>query len=182
MRKVLALIMAIIMVLSSSVVMAESLEAAENLFSVEITIPIDFIDEENTKVAFDKLVEEGRCKSVTANEDGSITVVMSKKQHEELLEELKISIDAALVELIETNGDTTIVSIEANEDYTEFKAILSSDTVGLIESFSVLALYMYGGMYNVYAGINIDNISVAFINQATNEVIETFNLADMADQ
>lgn len=46
------------------------------------------------------------------------------------------------------------------------------------ESFSTMAFYMYGEMYNVFSGENISNISVTFINADTGQVIETANSAD----
>ena len=179
MRKVLAAVMAIVMVLSSSLVMAETIEVEENLLSVEITIPAEYFGEEDAQERCDEYVEEGKCKDATVNEDGSVTIVMSKKQHEEMLVETKAAVDEALVQMVETTEDASFVSIEANEDCTEFKVILSSDTVGFMESFSAYVLYMYGGIYAAYAGTDVENIAVVFINQATNEVIETYNSADM---
>lgn len=178
MRKVFAAIMAIVMVLTGSIGMAMGVEVEENLFSVEITIPADLI-EDMTQEKLDTIVAETGIKSGTFNEDGSITYVMSKKQHEEILAETKASIDAVLVEMIETNEEAAFVSIEANDDYTEFKVVLSTDIVGLVERFSALGFYIYGFLYNAFAGTNVENIAVVYINQATGEVIETLNWTDM---
>lgn len=49
----------------------------------------------------------------------------------------------------------------------------------MAESFSVIAFYMYGGIYNVLNGEEIDNISVTFINADSGEVISVSNSSDM---
>lgn len=179
MRRLFAAILSIIIALSGTYAIAENIEVEENLFSVEITIPADFAGEDNSQESWDTTVAEGKCKSATVNEDGSVTIVMSKKQHNDMLEDLKLQIDAGLVEMVETSEGAAFVSIEANEDCTEFKAILSTDYVGMVETLSTFALFLYGGMYNAFAGTTVENVTVTFINQATGEVIETYNSAEM---
>ena len=51
----------------------------------------------------------------------------------------------------------------------------------MAESFSVLGFYMYGGMYNIFNGTAVDNVSVKFINADTGEVISTTNSKDMGE-
>ena len=41
------------------------------------------------------------------------------------------------------------------------------------ESFSVMALYMYGGMYAIFNGEDAENIHVDFVNADTGEVISS---------
>ena len=38
-----------------------------------------------------------------------------------------------------------------------------------------MAFYMYGGMYNSFNGTEIDNVHVDFINEASGEVIDSFD-------
>ncbi|MER2027079.1 MAG: hypothetical protein ABS874_07575 [Lachnospiraceae bacterium] len=49
------------------------------------------------------------------------------------------------------------------------------------ESFSVLSFYIYGGMYNSFNGTPADNIHVDFINEASGEVIDSFDSENMGD-
>ena len=66
------------------------------------------------------------------------------------------------------------------QDYTPFKVTVNTEELGLMESMSVLGLYTYAGMYHIFNGTEVDNISVQFINETTGEVIEEADSADMA--
>ena len=41
------------------------------------------------------------------------------------------------------------------------------------ESFSTMAFYMYGGMYNIFNGTEVDNIHVDFVNADSGEIISS---------
>ena len=45
----------------------------------------------------------------------------------------------------------------------------------------LLAFYMYGGMYNVFNGTEVENIAVDFINEATGQIINSANSRDMGE-
>lgn len=190
MKKLLALLLALAMAFSVTACGGETseteessdnstVEVDENLLSVEVTVPVDFVEEGTTQESLDSLVAEKGFKSATLNDDGSVTYVMTKGQHKELMEGIKTSIDESIADMISSGDYPTIVEIEANDDYTAFDVTLSTDTLGLTESLSALVLYMCGGMYNAFNGTTVDNISVSFINQATGEVIQTANSSDM---
>ena len=49
----------------------------------------------------------------------------------------------------------------------------------MVESFSVIGFYMYGGLYNVFSGEEVDNISVTFINANTGDIINIANSSDL---
>lgn len=158
-----------------------AVEVDKNLFSVELTIPSEYVDEGITQESLDATVDEKGFKSATLNDDGSITYIMTKAQHSEMIAEMKENIDQSLDDMIESDDYPSIVDIRTNANYTDFEVILSTDTVTLTESIAVLGFYMYGGLYNIYNGTKADNISVAFINQATGQVIQTANSADMGN-
>ena len=68
-----------------------------------------------------------------------------------------------------------------DSDFTKFKVTTTSSELNLAESFSVLAFYMYGGMYNVFNGTEVENIAVDFINEATGQIINSANSRDMGE-
>lgn len=147
---------------------------------VEIICPADFVDEGTTQESLDAAVSSAKYKSATLNEDGSVTYVLSKSAHKELMEMTRAEFKNAFDEIIadETNS---IVAISVNDDYTEFKIELSTESVGFYETFAVLIFYMYGGLYNVWNGTPAENICVNYISQATGEVIETYNSIDIEE-
>ena len=150
----------------------------KGLFNVTITVPKDFIGD-TTQEDIDKSVKEKGYKSGTLNDDGSVTYVMNKEQHNELMKGIKESIDNSLAEMIGSENTPNITDVKANDDYTSFTVTTKSTELGLAESFSVMAFYTYGGMYAIFNGETVDNIHVDFVNADSGEVISSANSSDM---
>lgn len=154
-----------------------SIEVDEGLFNVELTIPADFIGDQ-TQEDLDKISEEQGYKSITLNEDGSATYVMTKKQHEVLLDAYRNQINDTIGEMVGSDTYPNITKIEANDNFTEFTITTKSTELDVAESFSVINFYMYGGMYSIFSGEEVDNIAVTFVNADTGEIISTANSND----
>ena len=154
------------------------IEVDEGIFNVELTVPSDFV-EAQTQEELDKLSKERGFKSITLNEDGSATYVMSKKQHQELLSEYRELINSSLNEMIGSEDYPNFTNIETNDNYTEFTITTKNTELDMVESFSVIGFYMYVGLYNVFSGEEVDNISVTFINANTGDIINIANSSDL---
>ena len=131
------------------------------------------------------IVELGRKKLASGNIGmqislGCFTYKMTKGQHKEVMEGIKQSIEEALDEMI-ASEDYSFTKIEPNADFTKFKVTTTSSELNLAESISVLAFYMYGGMYNIFNGTEVENIAVDFINEATGQIINSANSRDMGE-
>lgn len=147
------------------------------LFNVELNIPADIIGE-TTQEKLDETAKEKGYKSITLNPDGSATYVMTKTQHKEMMDELAVSMDESLQEMIGSEDYPNFTKIEHNEDFTEFTITTASTELDIKESFSVLMFYMQGGMYNIFNGTPVDNVSVTFVNAETGAVISQSSSAD----
>ena len=156
----------------------QSIEVDENLLTVEVTIPSDFIGE-TTQEDIDQNVKEKGFISGVLNADGSVTYKMTKKQHKELVAQIKESIDTQLSDMIGSEDYPNIVNIKANDDYTSFTITTKSTELGLMESMSTLMFYMCGGMYAAFSGDKVDNIHVDFINEDSGEVIQSADSKNM---
>lgn len=156
------------------------IDVDKGLFNVTITVPKDLIGE-ITQAELDATVGEKGYKSATLNADGSVTYVMTKAQHKDAMDELKKSINESLAELVGSESTPNITSIEANDNYTVFTITTKNTSPDLIESFSALAMYMYGGLYAVYNGDTVDNIHVDFVNADSGEIISSADSRDMAE-
>lgn len=156
----------------------EKVDVEKGLFNVELTIPANFVGAQ-TQEELNKMCEEKGYNSITLNDDGSATYVLTKQQHKEMMEELKNTINSSMSEMVDSEDYPNYTNVTANEDFTEFEITTKSSELAMAETFSVLAFYMYGGMYNVFNGTDIDNITVKFINADTGEVISTTNSKDM---
>ena len=155
------------------------LEVDRGLFNVTITIPAEFLDEGKTQEDYDALVAENRYKSATLNDDGSLTYVMTRAQHEEMMSEVRANLEESLTEMCNNEDYPSFVAIDTNTDYTEFTVTTTSEELGLMEGISVLGFYLIGGMYNAFNGTPADNIHVVFVNEASGAVISESNSADL---
>lgn len=155
-----------------------SIEVDKDLFDVSIVFPQDYVGDK-TQADLDQECKDFGYKSITLNEDGSATYVMSKAQHKELLEETRVSINASLTELVGSEDYPNFTAIETNDNFTEFTITTKSTELDFSESFSILMYYMYGGMYAIFSGEEVDNISVTFINADTGNIISESNSSDM---
>lgn len=154
-------------------------EVEKGLFDVTLTIPADFFDGGTTQDDLDQEAKDNGYQSATLNDDGSVTYVMTKAQHQEMMQGIKDTIDSSLSEIAASEDYPGIVKVEANSDYTQYKVYLSTEEVGLSESMAVLSFYIFGGMYHVFNGTESGNINVQYISDATGEVIQEANSNDM---
>lgn len=145
-------------------------EVESGLFNVELTIPADYIGE-STQEELTATAEEEGYKSIKLNEDGSATYTMTKAQHKEMLNEMKKDMDKSLEEMINSEENPNIISIEVNDNYTEYKIITTNEEIGISETFLTYTLQLYGAMYGVFSGENETDINVIYINEASGEII-----------
>jgi hypothetical protein len=150
----------------------------KGLFNVELTIPAQFVGEQ-TQEELNELSKEMGYKSITLNDDGSAKYILTKQQHKDMMAELNTNINTSLSEMIGSEDYPNYTDITANENFTEFVITTKSTELSMTENFSALGLYMYGGMYNIFNGTPVDNVSVKFINTDTGAEITTMNSKNM---
>lgn len=155
------------------------IDVAQNLLDVTITIPADFVGDA-TQEDLDQHADGEGYKSITLNEDGSATWVMTKTQHKEMMDEISESIDQSLAEMIGSEEYPSISSIEANDDFTDFTVTITGDSLDMSESLCVFSLSMQSGLYHLFNGTsdNVDNVHVSFVNADTGELIEDWNSSE----
>ena len=157
----------------------DDVEVEKELFDVHLTIPAEFIGQLNTDELKQKAAEEGF--EITINEDGSASYTMTKSQHKTLMGEMSETFHSALSEMIGSENYPNITNVTANENFTSFTVTTTSPEVDMNESFSVMAFYMYGGMYGIFNGETPDNIHVDFVNADSGEIIHSADSSDAAD-
>ena len=109
----------------------ESIEVDENLLTMEVTIPAEYMGE-TTQEELDAEKVDG-VKSITLNEDGSATYVMTKGKHKEMMKDIAEQIDTGCNDLIGSEDYPNFTSIEANDDYTSFTITTNSTELDLNE-------------------------------------------------
>ncbi len=90
----------------------------ENLLTVDITLPASlFEDQDMATFDPDAYAEEQGFKKAVLNEDGSVTVTMTKAKYRELLEEMTQSYEESFSEMIESESTPYVKAISHTDDF-----------------------------------------------------------------
>jgi len=153
-------------------------EVENGILTVSITMPKDFVTEEITQEKLD--AEAGNSYlSAKLNNDGTVTYKLTKAQYRAMLDGITKGMEESFQEMI-NDENRSIREIKHNDTYSVFDVTLDTDAVGLGDSFTVLAFYMYGGLYGIFSGNKIDNVIVNFYDPA-GKLIQSGNSAEQAD-
>lgn len=148
---------------------------------VTITLPKEFFEMSGTDAETALKDTETKYKSITKNDDGSVTLVFDGAEYDKYLNEYKTQIKTALDEVV-TNDETfpNITKIDYNDDFSQFDVTLESGEVTLMDSLSVLMFYMYGYMYQIMIGkeAGSSDIIVNYVDTSGN-IIDTVNSSNM---
>lgn len=153
--------------------------SSSGLFNVALTIPAEYV-EGTTQKELNKQAKEGTFKSATLNKDGSVTYVMSKSQHKEMLNTLKDSIADELNKIPNSTDYPNVTKVEANDDYTKFTVTTTSTELSFEEQFLSMQLYIYGGMYNAFNNLS-PVISVDYVNADSGATIYSGKSSDITN-
>ncbi len=153
------------------------IEVDKGTFDVKINVPAEYMGE-TTQEELDEKAKAAGYKAVL-NADGSATYTMSKAQHKKMMTEMSESLKASLEEMVGSEDYPNITDISANADFTNFTIVTKSTELDMTESFSTIAFYMYGGIYNIYNGTSVDNIHVDFVNADSGEIISSSDSKNM---
>lgn len=153
--------------------------SSSGLFNVALTIPAEYV-EGTTQKELNKQAKEGTFKSATLNKDGSVTYVMSKSQHKEMLNTLKDSIADELNKIPNSTDYPNVTKVEANDDYTKFTVTTASTELSFEEQFLSVQLYIYGGMYNAFHNLS-PVISVDYVNADSGATIYSGKSSDITN-
>lgn len=91
--------------------------------------------------------------SAKVNEDGSLTLTMTKKKHKELLSEMKKGLDETFAELILGKDTTYIKDIKHTKNYREVRVIVDRHAYEEAFDFTPFVIGVSAGMYQLYSGV-----------------------------
>lgn len=155
------------------------IDVDKNLFDVTITVPADLVGD-TTQEELDAKAADSNIHSITLNDDGSATYVMSKSQHKKMMQELADNINSTLSDMVGSEDYPNFTDIKANSDFTNFTVTTTSTELDLTDSISIMGFYMYGGMYAIFNGSDVGNIHVDFVNADSGEIINSADSSDIA--
>lgn len=130
----------------------EGITVDKSLLSVDITLPSALIDDVSDFNEEEYIAENEGIKAAKINEDGSVTLTMTKKKHEEIVSEMKEEVTTSLSELTESEDTPYIKEVEYSKNFKEVK--LSVDREAYEDAFDLTPLLVgiLVGTYQVYAG------------------------------
>lgn len=149
----------------------EPVDIAEESADITLNIPAKWLGEDITQEYVDGQVQESGCKSGTLNEDGSVTYVMTKKQHKKITDDLEKGIEELIESRMSLSGGKKYVSITANDDYTEFVVVMSVDKTDSYDFATDIGFSYLSKLYSVFRGEGEKPVTIKYVNEDTNSVI-----------
>jgi len=150
-----------------------------------ITLPISFFEGQTFEEIQNSAKKNKDIKSCTQNADGNIICTITEKGYNELLAEIKKSVDDTLLSMTEGEEQVeSFVSIKYNDTLSQFDVYVDPSKYSEWDSLSVLAFYTVGAMYQTVSGVPSEKIDVVvnFINNETHEVFNSGSFKDMISE
>lgn len=162
-----------------------SVEVDKKLINVEVTIPASLLQLDNEEeLDINQITEEAKkqgMKKVIANDDGSITYIMSKATHKEVMEEMKSSLIESIDEVINNGDFPSIQDIIPNEMFSEFDVVVNKAKFeNSLDGMAALGIAFQSMFYQLFDGVEPDNYEVIlnFKDEDTGEVFESVTYPD----
>lgn len=155
----------------------EEVSVDKNLLSIEITLPPDLAGDLSD---FDKetyLSENPGMTDAEVLADGSLKLTMSRAKHEELMEEMRESVDEALNALMTDEETSYIKDVRRSDDYRKVDVMVDREEYENAFDLSALTIMMSVAMYQVFEGEEF-NLLIRYMDEKTEEVLEEVKLPE----
>ena len=150
-----------------------------DLEPVSFTVPSEYLDEKRTQADYDAEAVEYGFASATLNADRSVSYVMTKGQHREMLARLAEEIDKALSNMTASGEYPNFVSITHNEGFTEFKVVSRASQLNENELSASWAITHFSELYAAFAGGSEGNCHIDYVNEKDGEVFGVGDSSEM---
>lgn len=159
-------------------------EVDEHLLTVDMVIPASLFDEDMSSFDADAYAKENGFNSAKVNEDGSVSVNMSKSKHKELMSEMRTTVEDAFQELIGAEETPYIIEIEHSDSFDIVDIIVDKsgyEAGGLATAFLPLVVYSAVGGYQIFDGVETPRCEISMIAAGTNEVLDCVIYPDVLE-
>lgn len=157
---------------------AKGIETDEKLLTVEITLPASLFEGQDMS-SFDSAayVEEQGLLSAKVNEDGSLTVTMTKGRHEELLNEMATNLETSFAEFVNGEDTAYIKEITHNDDFTAVTMKVDKAAYENAFDFTPLAIGISVAMYQAFTETEY-HVEITIVDVATGDTINSITYPD----
>ncbi|HQK54597.1 MAG: hypothetical protein GX867_10565 [Tissierellia bacterium] len=156
---------------------SQGIEVDKKLLTVDVTLPEQLVGDLSNFDEKEYLAENEGIKSARVNDDGSLTLTMTKSKHKEMLEEVRKSIDESFGEFIEGDNTSYIKTIDYTENYRDI--MVGVDREAYENSFDLTPFFLgiSAGMYQSIAGIEY-RTTITINDTLSGEVITSVTYPD----
>lgn len=159
-------------------------EVDKGLLNVEVTLPELFLEEEEMEEIIEEAKEDG-ISEVKQNEDGSLTLKMSKKEHKKMMKEMNDDIVESVDEMINDDDYDSIKDITYNKSFSEFTMVVNKEGFedGL-DGFAALGLGILGMYFQVFNGDDLEKNKVKILvqDESTGDVFNEITYPDALEE
>ncbi len=155
----------------------------ENIITVDVTLPATFFEgKDMSTFDADAYTQEQGFKKAVLNDDGSVTVTMTKAKHWEMLEEISNQCDTSFAEMVESENTPYIKNITHSENFNTVtvdvdRAAYEAATFEM----TPFTLGLSGMMYQVFSGDD-QHVEVTIKDVDTGDVINNIIYPDAMNQ
>ena len=139
---------------------------------VEFTVPSNYVGEV-TQDDLDLVASENGYTSITLNDSGSATYVMSQDAYDNMIKDLAEGIRSSLSEMPGNEQYSDITSIDVNSDFTDYQVHLATSSADFESSMTVMTLKMYSTMYYAFQGVTDMPVDISIYNKNGDLIAET---------
>ena len=164
-----------------------AIEVEKKLTSVEIKIPLAWLDpnDEADIEEIKKNAMEAGVKEVVVNDDETVTYIMSRSVHKELLDEMEEGMIESIEEVINGEETQSIKNIEYGKGFTSYDVVVNvSEYENSFDAFAILGLAFQSMLYQIFDGVSPDDVksTINIIDEETGEIFYTGVYPDALDE
>ena len=158
----------------------QAVEVDKGIFNVEVTLPASLFEGEDIDETITQMKEDG-VKEVIKNDDGSLTLKMSKSEHEKLMDNMESQMKEFVKEMETSEDFTSIQKVEHNKAFDEFTITVDKAAYeNSFDGFALLGLAIQTLYYQLFDGVSEDDyeMTVKLKDAETSEIFETIVYPD----
>lgn len=161
---------------------SQSIDTDEGLFTVDITLPASMFEgEDMSTFDTDAYVKENGFLSAAVNDDGSVTVTMTKSKHKELIDEMSASLDTSFAEFVEAEDTPYIKEISHNDDFSSIVIKVKRAEYENAWDFTAFSVGVSAMFFQAFLDMEY-HVEVAVIDVDTGETIESVVYPDAFEE
>lgn len=162
----------------------QSIEVDKGLLNVEITLPASLFEDQDINGVIADAKNEG-IEDIKQNADGSLTYIMSKSKHKEMMKELESGLLESIEDAKNNEDYVSIKDVTNNKSFSEFTLIVDQEKYeNSFDGFVAFGFGLSGMYYQLFNGVSPDDYKVTIIikSEATGEVINTIVYPDALNE